>query len=295
MKRISVFVLGMCLVGCRLLVDVDTPQCTKDVHCTGLFGPDYMCGDHGVCVEKPPPDPEEARFACIGQPVEVPEKPKSGEVHLSVQIVDFLSLKPAEGVTLNACSIKDSMCATPIVEGATLDKDGYASTDLPFGFDGYFEATGGDYVPALFTINRPVYTDLELAGPSLLTATSLSALAATNQDTIDATKGVVVVEVVDCNDEAAEGVVIEIDGLPDLSRFYIDGSLPNLNLSSTKISTGISAGGLPRAVGGFTNVPAGFQTVHTTLEATGEDYGRATIIVRPDTMTFVRVYPGVVD
>jgi len=167
MKKIIVLVMCTYVVGCRLLLDVDKLQCEEDVQCADQFGSEYVCGEQGVCQKSGKANQDastdmmgdagvklEKRFACINEPATIPAKPKSGKVHLDVQIVDFLSLAPAADVLLNACGVRDSMCSSPLFKDVALDAKGFASLDLPYGFDGFFEAGGGGYVPALFAIKR---------------------------------------------------------------------------------------------------------------------------------------------
>lgn len=295
MRKFAALAMAILVGGCRLLLDVDTPQCEQDRDCVGLLGDGYTCSEWGVCEAS---DAEATnsglpdRYACLDEPLPVPDDVPT-TITIGIKIADYLSPDTTpEGVLVNACTKRDVNCDTPIATDVPTNNDGAAMVDVPGGFDGYFEVTAPGYVPGIFSINHPVYEDVTLPGPSLFTPAVLQAIASMGDATLAQGTGIVIADFVDCDGQAAPGVAVKTVGDPEYQVFYISGSFPDYALEGTHISDEVGADGIPRAVAGVHSVAKGFLSMQATLNDPETPFAEFTVGVRSDTMSFVRVYAG---
>lgn len=282
--------LAMHLGACRLLVDVDGLQCETDEQCATLLDDmDAVCTTHNVCSVPENPFPPE--LACLADPPPELIVDASRSVQLTLYLADFQTLGAPIGVTLRVCQSRDVDCENPLLEDVQVDSDGKALLELPHGFLGYFESSGEGYVPALFYSDLPLLKDTTLYGPSLLTPALVQALASTGQEGIEGGTGILIVDVADCDEQPLEGVTASILG-SGLTPFYFTAGLPDRMLKSTHISTEVALHNTPRAIAGFSNVEPGYASIETHLPDLDEPFGAHTVIMRPDSMTFLRITAG---
>lgn len=271
--------LGACLAlcGCSLALKTDAEQCVTDADCT-TRGSDFantIC-QASVCVEKPeagpPPDP---KWGCIG----TVEPLQAGKMDtLTSQIVDLISGKPPQGVSLKLCNKYDPTCAAPLGT-PMLDMDGKVSVTVPSDTEVYLEITGGDYIPTLLFLDHRA----EAQNPQdlLVPMSIVQSTAMQVSVPYDNTKGIVLIRTTDCTLKPSAGVAVTVFPAGGSTRFYTVGNLPTPNASQTD-----NAGNA-----GFINVDPGTPTITGTVGPEGKTYGVVPTLVRAGYMSAVIVRP----
>jgi hypothetical protein len=185
----------------------------------------------------------------------------------------------------------DAACSDPVVSDLKEDSDGYFATQVPHGFDGYFIFTAPGYVSGLWYYGRPVFDDTTVSGPLMITPATLDQLASIAGAPNDADHGAALVEVWDCDDHAAEGVVF--DELAEQQAFYFDGALPARNQHATAVSTALSPNRESVAAGGYSFLtPSSSDTFIAELDSAHTVIGTRPAQVRAAHITYVRIYAG---
>lgn len=300
--------------GCRWAIDVDRPMCVEDADCEDV-GDAMVCGSTGICIvghgskagsdeASKPSDDDPAlqelreRYSCVFlNPAEARAEGEFSmngkKVTVELGIVDFFSGQVPEDLVLRACAVRDFDCETPVVDDVRPDFEaGTVSVELPHGFNGFLEATASGYLPIRWSSNAPLLQDISFEGPAVVTEALLSGLARQGGEVFDGKKGVLIVDLLDCEGEAAEGVVLQRESDLDEHAFYFASSIADSSLPASTISTSIGALGQERTVGGFINVPPGTETVRATLLDTDVVFGLETVVIKPSTVTYLRLYAG---
>jgi hypothetical protein len=283
------------------LLDVDSSQCERDSDCVGLLGRDYVCGSSGICKrdESKPGASGGAdagagiakRWACLDK-VSKPPAEGPDTVEVGFDVLDFTTLKPPEGLVVQVCSATDVSCTDPVLQDVLPDADGNLTFDLPFAFKGYFELNAPGFTPALSYNNVPAYTDGTYAGPLLVSPQAIQDLAGLGGESVDPNLGTVVLEVVDCDGHAGDGVKLAKKEAEDERPFYFEGGLPDRELDMTAVTSALGRNGTERAVGGFSNVKPGFVTFEATLVEPKRTVATFAVQVRAGYMTYVRLQAG---
>lgn len=296
--------IGACLVvvhGCSLVLDVEDEQCASDTDCVGLFGRAYTCNAERVCVERAstggdaggagmlPPG-----LACTTEPPRMVAPLSGRKLTLRMVVTDFIDLNVPAGLVGRACNDTDVSCSRPRLEDLTPDDDGYLTFEgLPHGWLGYLQLEAPGYLQTLVYTNKPYTVDAMPEGPTLLTEDDLRSISEGGGERIDETRGIVLLSVYDCEGTPAEGITfIQEDAANEEPAFYFEGSLPDRDRTSTIISRRLTRSGNPLAVGGFSQVRAGYVTLIGVHEATGQEIGRVSVQVRPLTMTIAELHAG---
>lgn len=308
MDRIGL--LALLLSGCQLALDVEGTQCDSDQDCVGLFGREYTCTESHVCVERPVDAPVEdsgtpsttpdaqvtlpPEWACIAEPRRMVIPQTNRAISIKLAVTDFVDLMSPAGLTGRACNATDVPCARPVVEGVTPDAEGYlVFAGLPHAWRGYLQLTAPGYVDSLVFTNRPYTGDEMPEGTTLLTEASLRSISEGGNETLDETKGIVLVAIYDCEGNAAPGVrLVQLDATSEERPFYFEGTLPDRDRDTTTISTQLTGSMAPLAVAGYSHVDEGYVTMIGVLEATGDEIARVTVQVRPLTMSIAELNAG---
>lgn len=297
------FLAWLTLGGCQLLLDVDSTQCERDADCTGLLGRGYTCASTGICkrdaVSSPGPMADAgpqlaARWACVEEePMKPPVVNVSERVSVIFDVLDFTTLEPPAGLTVRACGPTDVSCLTPLQEDVRPDEDGFVMLELPRGFTGFYEIDAPGFLPGLSVGNRPMSEDTTFQGPTMVSPRAQADLAMLGGEMIDATRGTVVVEVVDCDGGPGDGVRVEMKDEEDQHAFYFEGALPDRQLSATVVTHALGRpGGEPRAVAGFSNVKPNYVTFVATLLRPERVVSTFAAQVRAGSITFIRMQAG---
>ena len=299
------------IAGCRLAIDVDTPMCVSDADCAAVAG-HATCGAAGVCV---PGNKEAAvstggpgfssrtledwreRYSCLFEDEEADERSnfsmQGKSIQMQLGVTDYRTNEVPADLEVKACATRDVGCDDPIVEGIYPDLIlGLVAFQLPHGFSGFLRLTASGYLTVRWSSNRPLLQDLAFEGPAMLTPELLSLLAMEGNDYYDPATGTLVVELLDCDGEAAEGVVLKRSSDLRERAFYFASRTADSSLSASEISTTIGLTDTPRAVGGFINLPPGSETIIATLAGTDIEFARETVVMKPSMVTSLRLYAG---
>ncbi len=227
-------------------------------------------------------------WTCIGK-VSWPD-PKSPDVSLSFQAMEYVSKGPIEGLDVQACDRLDPACVRPLATART-DASGLAVLKFPnppdaegLGLDGFLQVSSADgsYVPSL------IYWGYPLSEPTAGVAWEF-ATPSENQElstniggvTPDPKRGYLDVAVVDCSWGYAPHAQVTIDP-GDAGTTEVYGTTGNLALTSTDQS------GLVFIL----NVPAA-TNVRVTATPLGMDRPASvdSVQVRAGWITGITMYP----
>jgi hypothetical protein len=235
-----------------------------------------------------------ARWACVeDDPMPPPVVNASERVKVVFDVLDFTTLEPPDDLTVRACAPTDVSCSAPVVGDVRPDEDGYVMLELPRGFAGFYEIDAPGFLPALSVGNRPMSEDTAFQGPTMVSPKAQADLAKLGGEMIDNTLGTVVLEVVDCDGGAGDGVKVEMQDEEEQDAFYFEGALPDRQLSSTVVTFALGRpGGDARAVAGFSNVKPNYVTFVATLLRPERVVATFTAQVRAGAITFIRLQAG---
>lgn len=304
-RYLSGALTAMTISSCTLLLGLGDKQCSSNSECKdaqlGDVCVDHICeftgyqGDGGsscasdrdcsgtsmprcfktVCVTSD----VYSQWTC---PAQTPAA--SATVKYSFKVVEYLSRKPPANVKVNACRYGDTACASPVATFTDTNKTGNVVLTLENGFQGFFEVLS-DQLPALLYVTKPVVTDTvnrDVPAIEPSTVAGLAALAGLPYDDTK-TKGVALLEMIDCSLTPASGVRFESKpNAPD--QFYIINAAPSKDAKTTKYDGADSTGD-----GGFLNLTPGFFTFTSYLGA--EDgapkLGEFIAQIRANTITYI--------
>jgi hypothetical protein len=310
------------LAGCQFLLDVDEKQCEQHDDCLQLIGRGWECGEENVCVQSevetptsgssgggsgtsavtpdagPPPPELPDNWKCLREPKRQ-IVPNTSVLDIRFVIVDFVTLDVPEDITARACDNRDPECAAPLAMAERPESDGYMTLEnLPHGFNGFIMVSAPRIVTSILYSNRPYHEELEqFEGPSVVSPETQMAIASGGGEMVDPNLGTAILDVYDCNGDAAAGVVYTKEDALDEHPFYFVGGYPDRQQEATSLTDQLNASGTPRAVGGFSKVPPGFVILVARLSPdayNGADdlIGKVTVKISGQTMAFGRIYAG---
>ena len=200
--------------------------------------------------------------------------------------LDLVNYQPISGIAVAECALEDPGCQSPAAQRIT-DDAGIASFDTTGIFSGYFRLTGAGYVPMTF------YAGGALAGVAnqtfpdfMLSYANAGAFAALGLPiALDASPGAPGnsnIEVFDCNDHRAAGVVFNPVNLNGGTLYYVQEGIPSTLATQTD----------ENGTGGINNLSSSTSlTVVATLATTGMPVGSATAPIRPGEATIIWIRP----
>jgi hypothetical protein len=209
-----------------------------------------------------------------------PPPAASGTFKVTFLVRDVVSQKPQPGIMVRACRRLDVTCPESLTELESTDAAGHVSMDLPAEFDGYLRFEGEGIAPAMYFFDPPVRSDLPDLNVSVASPETAAGLAMLTKAVPDASLGIVLVTVFDCDGAPAEGVTIEAGNVGATARFfYVRNNLPTTTERTTD-DTGY---------GGIVNAATGTVTFSATID--GATVGSVTVLVKPGAMTTARIVP----
>ncbi len=272
-----------CLTDCQSAYPLGTTAFQTWQNCTNGCGP--------AC-------PSGQSWACLDTTIVWPKPPSVNTVTFSVTFVDFSSGAPFVDATVKACSKLDFACGTPL-DSATTDATGKVTVTVPAGlsgFDGYLDVSGGNgadagtaVFPSLWYPVPFVVADGSRGPTQLLAADEIAGIAAATNTNPDPTRGIVVVNAVDCNFTPAAGITFSVNPTDQATvSYYLVGGVPVTSAMATDQS-GIAA---------FLNVPTNAAARLVVVGATsaaagGKSMGSLTFVVRPGTVTTSSSFPPI--
>jgi hypothetical protein len=309
---IAAVVCAIGLASCSVLVNIDDKQCNVDTDCTsanlgdvcsdhvcvvasgcegnscnpadggpgdGSCTTDRQCGGdtprcmHGSCVSSAVAD----RWLCTAT---APNATNNPTVSYGFHVVDFLSKQPPKNIVVNACRNSDVACAEPVGKFTDTTGMGHAQFNLPSGFLGYFEINS-DATPALLYVTKPIVKDAENRDVPVLQPSTVQLTASVAKLPFDKTKGLALLEAIDCSGKPAGGVQFK-HSADSADQFYLVDQVPSTDATMTEYDETENT-----ADGGFINVSPGFVTFSALWGVEGPLLGAFNAQIRANTITYV--------
>ncbi len=268
-------ILGATSSACSYYVDSGRAQCTVDSDCAAI-GPEYagyICS-HSTC--QAPTDPT---WACLDQ-AGAPE-PATGNVLVSMTMVDLLNRQPLPGIVLTLCAKLDATCMFPISSFQSSEA-GQIEVDMPAGFDGYFQAEGAGIYPTLIfppsTRRQRAPSTLPMVAASFF-GTMVRGVGSSGAED----RSLILTTALDCLGNPAAGLSLASPQADAQTVSYvIAGGVPSRVTATTDES----------GTGGFVNIPAGSALITSTQAATNRVVGTVGVQTRPGYLSMVLVMPN---
>jgi hypothetical protein len=244
--------------------------CSTDKQCAGTSTPRCF---HSACATME----TYQRWTCSA----VPDATQS-TVKYGFKVVDFLSKKAPGKVVVKACRNSDAACVEPVSSWTDTAGTGDATLILPAGFFGYFEITS-DEVPALLAVTQPITQDAENRDVPVLSASTVQLLAQLAGFPYDMTKGLALLEALDCLGMPQGGIQFTASRKAD--QFYLVDQVPSKEAQLTEFDPTDNT-----ADGGFINLEPGFTTFAAHLGVGGVELGSFNAQIRANTITFIDMH-----
>lgn len=288
---------ALSVFGCSILLKTNEQPCETDADCEAR-GPDFA---GAVCVDRlcqPPAEPQggggagggaggqggapDPRWTCLGE-VQWPEPVPGDTVSYSMQVIELNTQEPPADLQVLVCNALDIECVAPVAGPLVVDGDGWMTVELDNGFTGYFDVTSPSTMPAMLFQTKPITEDVSDPLPiQILTPQTLNLLALVGGYEVNEERGHALVLTSDCNGDIAAGVQLSTDSEdPEIEGFYLINEYPSLTATATDQSGN----------GGFINLPPGWVSVISTVEATSEHIGSTRFTVRAGTIAYLSAMP----
>lgn len=211
----------------------------------------------------------------------VSDAARGASVHYSFNVVEFASRMPVKGLEAKACTNSDVDCEKPLATFVDTDETSKVELDLPNAFTGYVEVKS-EALDTLLYVTNPIVKDTVDRDLTVPTADTVALFATLLDYSWDMDKGIVVLEVLDC-DEAPQGG-IHFDSLAGGDGFYIIDEMPDKSAQMTVFDPAANT-----AEGGFLNVPPGTASFsgQSGADASAVALGTFQAQVRPRTLTVI--------
>lgn len=313
-KCVVGFFCAATLTNCSLMIDTNERQCKSDADCVSA-GLGNQCVDQ-VCTQKSTPACQGS--ACMTSENILPGKCSSDKqctssdmprcfdstcvsselaerwlcmdddnqsvkpstVRFSFHVVDFLSGKPPKNLVVLACRSNDVGCAEPAGMFVDMDGTGHPQFDLQAPFIGFFEARS-DELTTLLYLTKPVVKNTLSRDLPILSASAVQITAGIANVPFDQTKGLAILETLDCSLNPAGGVQYK-QNAADANQFYLVDQVPSFDATETVYNEENNT-----ADGGFVNLSPGYVTFTASLSDSGLQLGSFTAQIRANTVTFV--------
>jgi hypothetical protein len=247
-------------------------KCKNDDQCNDSSTPRCF---NGSCVERELAE----RWICTADDQTI----KTNTIRYGFRVVDFVSRVPPKDVVVNACRSNDVGCVEPVATYMDRDGTGHAQFELPSGFFGFFEIKSAA-VPTLMYVTKPIVRNTENRDLPILTREALQLTASIADMTLDMTKGLALLEALDCSNTPAGGIQFTLGGEPT-GRFYLVDQIPSFDATVTVYDEVNNT-----ANGGFVNVEPGFVTFNARLGTDGMELGSFNAQIRASTITFINMH-----
>jgi hypothetical protein len=288
------------LASCSILVGIGDKQCSADADCTrqklGNICVDNVCVDNGDIDPNTPCEtdrqcggesPRCMRGICVSASIadrwlcSDDTAPKTvPTVKYSFNVVEFLSRMPPKDIVVTACRFNDVSCAEPVATFTDTVGKGEATFNLPMGFLGYFEVRS-DAVTSLLYVTKPIVKDSQNRDLPVLSPSTLKLTAAFINFEFDTSKGLAILEAIDCTALPAGGVQFK-EGQGSPNQFYVVDQVPSRDASVTVYDESDKT-----ADGGFINLNPGPVKFTAFWGVDGPMLGSFNAQIRANTITFV--------
>jgi hypothetical protein len=249
--------------------DGGVPSCETDRECSGTSTPKCMkkgCVTNEVFEQWTCPSTDTAT---------------SETVSYGFRVVDFVTRDPPMSVVVKACRNTDPYCSQPVDTFTDTGMTGNAMLTLTANFYGFFEVTSAEHIPALLYVTKPVLKNTMNRDVPVLTPSMVKLLAMLAGFPYDATKGLALLEMIDCSGKPAGGVQFKSSRTaPD--QFYIIDQTPSKDAELTEYDMTDNT-----ADGGFINLEPGFIRFSAHLGVDGLELGQFNARIAPSTITYI--------
>lgn len=272
-------VLSLAAVGCSAILDGDRKQCAQDSDCTsrGSGFTSSVCID-SWCMAPP-------KWSCLDKPSAI--SGHRGPHPVTLRVEDILTQKAKPGVRARLCRKLDVNCENPLAAEVMSDSDGIVRFDIvtddpTSGFSGYVLFTSSDAMPGLYFFNPPVRGPVDIPAVQLAPRAVATVLTQQVGATYDVTRGLILLNTLDCVGEPLAGVSLETDADDPLTvPFYSVHGLPAATATATD----------PDGYCGVINVLPGTTSVTARMEAGGRRIGTLSLLVKAGSITYSRMVP----
>jgi hypothetical protein len=276
-RLVAASIASSCVAACSTVLGIDANRTV------GSSAPDAATDPWG-CLAAPDQDldPEEHVTLTLIVMDGAEQSTSAGAIDGGSDL-DTVSGTWLPGVSVRACSLRDLDCDDGDASTTATDGTGGATFHLMETFNGFFEMSRSDLVPATLypgnlltgqsVVSFPAYdvSPAELQGLAMLVTSNSLGLDPTGA------VGHALVTVYDCQDHQAPGVALTYSASgSQTAPFYFENGLPSGTATKTD----------GYGLGGALNVPVGSVTVTGAHAADGRSVGMTTFQVRPGALTF---------
>lgn len=203
-------------------------------------------------------------------------------ISFELDAIEFVTRKPPKMLEVAACRRNDAGCTVPVDTYVEEGGAGHVKLTLPQGFSGFFELHS-EYMDTMLYVTQPITKDTVERAVPLLAMETLEITAELTHTSVDAEKGLVLLEAIDCSNAPQPGIHFFADS--EGVAFYIVDMLPNVKAQQT-VHDALNNS----ATGGFLNAEPGYTTFGASLGVDGPQLGEFNVQVRPGTVTFVDMH-----
>lgn len=254
---------------CSTAGSVINAKCDGDRDCTNDAAPRCF---NATCVSDEIAD----RWMCADRSVTAPT------LRYSMHIIEYLSRQPPKNLIVKACRNSDANCEAPLAMFIDMEETGHVQLDLPNPFYGFFDIAS-DAMPTLLYVTKEIVKSTLNRDLPVLNAATVNAVASFTGLTFDPSKGMALIEALDCDETPQGGVQFKCGAMAD--SFYLVDQMPSRDATLTVYDPVNNS-----ANGGFVNVPPGFIGFSAHLGIDGLELGSFTAQIRKGTITFIDMH-----
>jgi hypothetical protein len=251
---------------------------------TATSSVDTLCGGqcgapsclNGRCVD----DDVAQRWVCAAEP---PAR-EDDVVRYEFDVVEYLSREPPNDIAVKACLNKDVGCTEPVATFVDRDGTGHVQLTLKRGFLGYFDVDS-DILPTRLYITKPILESSIDRDVPVVSVTSIENTVAAAGLEYDPTKGIAIVDALECSKKPAGGVHFQLSDA-DADHFYLVDQVPSRDATVTSYDKFTNT-----ADAGFVNIAPGFVTFHADWGVDGPELQAFNAQIRAGSLTFIDIVP----
>lgn len=250
-------------------------RCLLDTQCVDALAPRCL---KGSCVSTA----DAEQWLCPAAPMVVASE---GLLNYAFRVYEFVSHRPPDKLNVKACRTNDVECSAAVAEFNAIEPNGQVNLQLPVGFLGYLQLEAEGALSQRFYLTRPVRESQVRRDVQLISPATLSLLSGVAGKSVKKSKGLVIIEAVDCAGQPSGGIHFE-ENTGDAQSFYIVNLLPTISVATSvrdEVNNIASAG--------FFNAQPGLMTITARLGEEGPVIGVFNAQVRANAVTLIELFP----